>query len=320
MSSDRRIPFSGQVMTVCGPVRPGVLDIVDAHSHVWIEAVKDTAPDNPILTERVPILAELKEFRQLGGSAIVDCQPGGCGRDGRQLQQLSRESQVAVIASTGFHRKIYYPPHWWLWDGTVEDLARYFMDEIQLGLEETRDLPEPAMAGLMKCACEAVLGETPQSPLEAVARVAAELGVCVEIHTERGADAEAILNFFLLRGVHPRQLVLCHMDKAPDFGLHRDLAKAGVLLEYDTFFRQKYAPDLHVWPLIEAMISHSFDESIALATDMAEASMWKHIGGGPGMAGFAEGIHARLDEMRLGASSIHQLMGGNIANRLAGLA
>ena len=320
MASERRLPFAGQVMTVVGPVNPDLLDVVDAHSHVWIADLKDVPPGSPSLTERGPILAELIEFREAGGRAIVECQPGGCGRDARQLLQLSWESKVQLIASTGFHRSIYYPPHWWLWEAGVDEIARYFKDEIQQGLKETRDLPEPARAGLMKCACETTVRATPQPALEAIAQVAAELGVCVQVHTEKGADAEAILDFFVRRSVRPAQLVLCHMDKAPDLGLHRNLASAGVLLEYDTFFRPKYAPDRHVWPLIEQMVSHALHRSIALATDMADSSMWKHLGGGPGLLGFARGIRTRLEEMRLSADAIRMLMGRNIANRLAGVA
>ena len=65
---------------------------------------------------------------------------------------------------------------------------------------------------------------------------------------------------------------------------------------------------------------NGFDHSIALATDMAEASMWKHIGGGPGLIGLVKEIRPRLEEMRLGTPAIRNLMGGNIARRLTGMA
>jgi phosphotriesterase-related protein len=146
------------------------------------------------------------------------------------------------------------------------------------------------------------------------------LGVCVEIHTETGSDAEAILDFFVRRGVRAGQIVLCHMDKARDLGLHRSLAEAGACLEYDTFYRPKYAPNSTVWPLIQEMARNGLDHSVALATDMADASMWKHIAGGPGLIGFVQEIRPRLEEMRLGTSAITNLMGGNIVRRLSGMA
>jgi hypothetical protein len=48
---------------------------------------------------------------------------------------------------------------------------------------------------------------------------------------------------------------MCHVDKRPDVGLHRELARAGVLLGYDTFGRPKYNPDQGVWQLIPALVA-----------------------------------------------------------------
>ena len=104
---------------------------------------------------------------------------------------------MTVIAATGFHRRTYYPASWWMWEASSQEIARYFIDEVQGGLQETLELPETVRAGLIKCACESTVRETPQAPLEAAAWAAAELGVCVEVHTEKGADAEAILDFFV---------------------------------------------------------------------------------------------------------------------------
>ena len=307
-------------MAVSGPISPSSLKVVDAHNHLWIEAVDGGSPGSPHLTDYDAILSELKEYFEAGGAAIVDCQPGGCGRNGTRLLELSRESGVAVIAATGFHRRTYYPGSWWMWGAPSQAIARYFIDEVQSGLRETLELPEAVRAGFIKCACESTVAETPQAPLEAAAWAAAELGLCVEVHTEKGADAKGILDFFVGRGVRAGQIVLCHMDKRPDLGLHRSLAEAGACLEYDTFYRPKYAPDRNVWSLIEAMVLNGFDNSIALATDMAEASMWRHLGGRPGLTGFVKEIRPRLEEMRLGTPAIQNLIGGNIARRLSGTA
>ena len=314
------VPFQGQVMAVGGPISPGSLDVIDAHNHLWIEAVGGASPDSPRLTEYDAILSELKEYAEAGGAAIVDCQPGGCGRNGTKLLQLSRESGVSVVAATGFHRRTYYPESWWMWEASSQAIARYFIDEVRAGLQETLELPEPIKAGFIKCACESTVGDTPEAPLEAAASAAAELGLCVEVHTEKGSDAEGILHFFVSRGVRAGQIVLCHMDKLPDFGLHRSLAQAGACLEYDTFYRPKYAPEKNVWSLIETMVQNGLDHSIALATDMAEASMWRHLGDGPGLTGLVKEIRPRLEDMRLGTPAIQNLIGGNIGRRLSGTA
>ncbi|MEZ4519528.1 MAG: hypothetical protein R3C44_22755 [Chloroflexota bacterium] len=118
-------------------------------------------------------------------------------------------------------------------------------------------------------------------------------------------------------GVSPDRLVFCHVDKRPDFGLHRELAEAGVMLEYDTFFRPKYDPANNVWPLIGKMADAGLAGSVALATDMAEPSLWSRQGGTPGLMGFFTIIKSGLEDMGLPQSEIDALLGGNIAGRLA---
>ncbi len=143
------------VQTVRGPVAPEQLGITDAHNHLWIDPVPGAAPDSPVLNNREPILAELEDYRQAGGGAILDCQPGGCGRNGQKLLELSLASRVNVVACTGFHRQRYYPAGFWLWQASVEKAAGYFTQELTHGLQESMAAGRPVRAGFIKIACEA---------------------------------------------------------------------------------------------------------------------------------------------------------------------
>lgn len=310
------------VMTVLGPVSSGMLGVVDAHSHLYIAPSAGGAADAPVLTDEAGVGRELAAFRAAGGGAIVDCQPGGCGRDGRVLRRLSQQSGVHVVASTGFHRRRYYPPDAPLFGMSAGAAADVFRDEIGNGLVETRvaDGRRPsavAFPGLIKIAAEASLSASPLDLFEAAAAVARETGYAIEMHTERGAAVMEFLAFFAARGLSPRRLVFCHVDKRPDFGLHRELAQAGVLLEYDTFFRPKYAPERYVWPLIRQMADAGLADHVALATDMADPGLWAELGGAPGLLGFFTIIKEGLTRMSLPSATIDGLLGGNIAARLA---
>lgn len=140
----------------------------------------------------------------------------------------------------------------------------------------------------------------------------------LEVHTEKGSDAERITRFLMDHGVETRRLVLCHMDKRCDFSLHRDLAQQGVLLEYDTIFRTKYNPEVNVWPLICRMATDGLDAHIALGSDLAEPKLWRTMGEDPGLAGLMTRVRPRLEELGIQDQSIQGLLGGNIARRLAG--
>ena len=307
------------VNSVLGPISYETLGITDAHNHLWIDFIPGAAPGSPVLNQKQVILHELDFYRQAGGKTILDCQPGGCGRNGNHLAELSQKSGIQIVACTGFHRKIYYAPDTKFWSWSTEDAVQYFLNELSICLGETAAGPVSVKAGFIKIALEAEIDETPAPALEAAAIAAAESGAMIEIHTEKGASALEALAYFQNLGVRSRSIVLCHMDKRADMGLHRELAHSGVLLEYDTFYRPKYLPEQNVWPLIDKMLGEGLETSLAFATDRTEPGMVVSMGKGSGLAGLPGDICHRLQQRGIQESVIRQLLGDNIARRLAGL-
>ena len=98
-----------KIISVRGEIEISAVGICDAHGHLWINPVENLNPDAPVLNQLDAIKEELVDYKNSGGTSIIDCQPGGCGRDGNQLRLLSDYSSVNVIASTGFHLQRYYP-------------------------------------------------------------------------------------------------------------------------------------------------------------------------------------------------------------------
>ena len=307
------------VETVQGPLPHTSLGIADAHNHAWIDSVPGAAADSPVLDDFDLILRELKHYHEAGGRTILDCQPGGAGRNANKLLKLSQESGVNLIACTGFHRRRYYTPEHWLWSAPASKIGDYLLSELEEGLAETMESSRPVRAGFMKIALEDSWAQCPRAALEGAARAGQQAGAMIEIHTEKGQLAEKICTYFMAAGLSPRQLVVCHLDKRPDLALHRALADLGVLLEYDTFFRPKYDPATNVWPLLEAMVQAGFANRIALATDMADAEIYHTNGGGPGLAGLPNEIRSQLRQRGFAEDEQTQLLGGNIARRLAGI-
>ena len=307
-----------QVMTVLGPVPYACLGNTDAHNHVWIEVVPQASQDSPVLNQYVQIQKELIDYRRMGGETILDCQPGGCGRDGKKLVELSKVTKVDIIACTGFHRKKYYPPNYWLWGANDQKVCDYLCSELIQGLTETLNTSFIVKAGFIKIALETNWVDCPQPAIEGAAYAACKTKALMEIHTEKGALAEKACIYFMDKGVLPNQLVLCHMDKRPDISLHMALASLGVLLEYDTFYRPKYTPSTNLWPMIEKMVSVGLSTQIALATDMAEAAFYRNIGGGPGLQSLPGEIQEHLKFIGVTETARKQMLGGNIARRLAG--
>ena len=307
---------NGTIVTVTGPVASDKAGVTDAHNHLWVAAVDGIGPGVPQLTDQPGILDELVDYRKAGGRTQVDSQPGGCGRDGQKLLELSRASGVHVVACTGFHLERYYPPDHWLWGADIDKARVHFVREIAEGLEETRALAQPVRAGFIKIACRPTVAASPAVLIEAAAGASLETGTLIGVHTEKGADAETIVALLQRYGIDASRLVIFHMDKRPDFGLHRDLAQQGILLEYDTFYRPKYRPDQNVWPLLEKMIAAGLEGQVAIGTDMADRALWSRLGGGPGLVGLVTRVVPRLQEIGCTPATIKRLVGENITTRL----
>ncbi len=301
------------IMTVAGPLDPTAAGVTDAHQHAWIAPPAGIAAGAPALCDRAAITAGLASYRAAGGHSLLDCQPGGCDRDGRMLLALSRASGVHVVACTGFHLPRYYPPEHWLWRASADAAQAYFVGELMAGLAETRDTELLVRAGFIKIACTARLDETPAALLAAAAAASRETGAALLVHTEAGAGVEQIVARLLSAGVAAGRLVLCHVDKRPDIGLHRDLAQAGVLLEYDTFYRPKYRPERHVWPLLARMVADGLAAQVANGTDMADSPTWREFG----PARLPGEIIPRLRALGCDPPTVRRLTGENIARILS---
>ena len=276
----------------------------------------NTTSIGPVLDDEHAIASELIAYREAGGGTIIDCQPGNCGRDGRILKRLAQTSGVNIVACTGFHLRRYYPSNHPFFDLPAEAACQHFVDEITERLAET-DETDPVRAGFIKIACEDSLDKSPLNLIEGAVAASQETGATIEVHTEKGSDAERIAQSMADFGLPLTRLVLCHVDKRPDFAFHSAMAQQGIMLEYDTFYRAKYEPDINVWPLLTRMIEAGFASQVAIATDMAEAAMWSSMGTGPGLTAFITQIMPRLRAIGCDDTIVDQLVGTNIVSCLA---
>lgn len=268
---------------------------------MWIDS---RVPDGPRLADREAALGELRAFREAGGTAVVDCQPGGCGRDGRVLAELAAASGVRVVASTGFHLERYYPdgaaPH----GRDPDELEAEWRAELERGLAEAPDV----RAGSVKCAWTDGGGRE-RALVAAGAAAAAAAGAAMVIHTERGAAVEALAELLLETPQPPGRTQVSHVDKRPDAGLHAELARAGFVLGYDAFLRPKYDPERGTWRLLGALAGEGLHANVTAGLDLVSAGDWS-VGGGAGLPALPGTIAPRL-RAELGEGAAAAICGAN---------
>ena len=283
------------VRTVRGDIDPDDLGATDAHDHAFFASPLLAGQE---LDDLARAIEEVGSLGTAGCAAFVDWTPLGLGRDVAALRLVSEATGLHVVASTGLHREAHYGP-----DHPVRslDLVAQFVADV------SRD------SGAIKIGADYHrLTPFEQRVFEAAAEAHALTGAPVLVHTEVGTMGPEIVE--RLAGVAP--LVLAHVDRNPDPGLHAELAAAGAYLEYDGAGRAKYWPDSTLIDLIARVDRAGHADRMLLGGDLAGRHMSRAWGGGPGMDYVFARFKPRL-ERELGAELSHRLFVENPARAFA---
>jgi phosphotriesterase-related protein len=287
--------MDGMITTVLGDIDPGQLGFCQSHEHLCIKRGR-SAEINPVLCidDTPKTLAELEAYYKAGGRAIVDAQPLGCGRDPEALAELSRQSGIHIIASTGFHRMLYYAEDHWIFGIDGDTLAGLYLTELSEGMYLDGDNSFPRRqsairAGQIKTALEAgPLDRQSQKLFYAAARAAGEARSPVMVHVEKDAGPIELADLLQKEGLPPEQLIFCHLDRAlEDLGIHRELCRRGIYLEYDTIGRPKYHDDHREADMILEMVSAGFESRLLMSLDTTRSRLASY-GGSPGLCHIIE--------------------------------
>ena len=278
------------VRTVLGDILPQQMGLTYSHEHVVIEESFPTVDNKDfILNDIGKIGQELKEFYANGGRTLVDTMPANCGRNILKLAEVSKYSNVHIIAPTGIHLEIYYPSNHWRYQLSEDELTDLFIKDVEEGIDEyDYGCPvikrSPFKAGLIKLAT----GDDPITPhqekiFHAVVNTHKHTGVPILTHTNSGKHAIEQANLFYKLGANLQHVVLSHVDKCKDLAYHTALMQTGVYVEYDSHFRSKPGDENFTYKLLELLLP-DYSHRIVLGMDMARNTYWKSYGGKPGLS------------------------------------
>jgi phosphotriesterase-related protein len=273
----------GIVRTVLGDVEPADLGVTYCHEHLII--------DSPIVARDFPHIhlpsvdeaaAEVELCFQAGVRTMVDAMPEG-GRDIERLREVSRRTGMHVVSATGRHTEKYY--------GIVsqgespEYLAGRFVADIDSG------------CGVIKVATgPGGIDDRARRVFEAAAIAHQQTGAPIITHCEEGLLGMEQIELLVGMDVRLGRVLLSHTDKVIDPGYHSALLEAGVNLEYDQALRQ--SPDSQggtVWLLV-SMVEAGFSGQLVLGTDGARRTLWRSLGGSPGLSWLLDGFIPILEK------------------------
>ncbi len=293
------IPDAAIVRTVLGDCKPSELGRTNVHEHLLMRSQLLRGDE---LDDVERSTAEAVELRNAGMDALVELTPIGLGRDPLNVAKIAEASGLRIVLATGIHRQAHYAPEHWVHRVTTDQLAELFVRDIVQGCDGADysgplERPTSIRAGIIKTGA----GYWSISPLErrvleAAGAAHVRTGAPVACHLEMGTAAWQVLEILRAAGVPAQRVMLSHVDRNPDPGLHAELAAAGCYLGYDGMARAKYWPDSTLLDCIMQVAERGGAGRILLGGDVGRRSSFRAYGGLPGMAYLPQRFIPRLRE------------------------
>ena len=329
--------ISGKILTVRGPVDPGLVGPTIMHEHVLLdyrgrpkeeltatEAAFYEQPvslgnlsrlrswvspneDNLILGNVDVAIREVLEFKRWGGSGIVDCTSIGLGRDPTGLLQVSNATGLHIVMGAGWYIHSFHPPD--MESRTVEDLTEVIIRDLTVGAGGTA-----VRSGIIgEVGVGPALNPNELKSARAAARASRATGAAISFHhAGRGEGKFTVLDMVEAEGADLNRVIIGHSNHiATQIPYMKRLLERGVYLQFDLMGevipRLGRIHDYDTVRSIVQLIRDGYADRLLLSQDVCTKTMMKTYGG----MGFSFVMEFVLPELRrLGApeEALHQIM------------
>lgn len=226
---------------------------------------------------------ELNDFALAGGRSVVELSLYGFGRDPEALARISRATGLNIVMGCGYYLASSHP----------EDMDRRSEEEITE--EIVRELNEgvgpfgikPGLIGEIGTSWPIHPNE--EKSLRAAAKAQQITGAHLNIHPGQGEEAAmTCVRIVEAAGGDLSRCTLDHIDRAVrEPGNRLELARTGVMVEYDLFGREGYYPgrfidfpsDYQKINEIMELISAGYLDQILISHDIWNKHQLKTYGG-----------------------------------------
>jgi predicted metal-dependent phosphotriesterase family hydrolase len=266
------------IQTVVGPIKAEDAGMTYVHEHILTKPPLWRIKEDPdyVLDSIPKILTELELFYQAGGRTIVDATAIDYGRDARDLLRVAEETEVNIVAITGFNRGDYADD--WLAAMTAEEMTDLCIRDIREGMDGTE-----AKAGIVKLGTSyGFIRPIEERYARAAGRTQKATGCPVITHTTLGTMVHEQLDLLEEEGADLRKVGIAHLDQNLDFEYLESIARRGATVMFDGPSKIKYATDEQRILMLNRLIESGHIDRIMISGDMGRRSYLKGYGGGPG--------------------------------------
>lgn len=270
-------------------------------------------PDNLDMRHEPTARAELNRYAEAGGRTLVELTTTGLSPDWGTLRRLSEATGVRVIAGTGFYVQESHPPELASFD--ADAIAETMISAVERG----------DSAGIRAGVIGEIGTSDPLQPDEAKVVAAAgtahlATGCPVNLHLIAGLrEVFRLFDILSAAGVSDlSKIVISHCDDVLDVDVHRRIALAGAIVEYDTFGNEGFPnqsgnlmpSDVQRLRAVAQLLDWGLGDQLLLSHDVCMKSLWCAYGG-YGYTGLPARLVPAMDHLGIGAAQRRQLFVDN---------
>jgi phosphotriesterase-related protein len=192
------------------------------------------------------------------------------------MKEVSIVTGVNIIACTGSMTEEEYPPKYDTMD--TDELAAFLANEVEVGMDGST-----IKAGWLKAGASYMcLTEKEEKVLRACCRASKQTGAPVHVHTSTGTAWDLMLEVVADEGLPFEQFCIAHIDRNPDYWVHKQIVKTGAYIIYDGPGKAKYYPDSMRIDILRKLVEDGYGHQIMLSNDTGKREYHKAYGGAVG--------------------------------------
>lgn len=301
------------IVTVTGPIPASQAGCTLSHEHLLCDLWAFSRSYDGILDDESLAVRELAQYRDSGGSSLVDATSGGLGRNPRALRRISEAAGIRVIMGSGWYRECVYPAV--VHERDANALADLIVDDILQGAEGT-----DVRAGIIGEIGTERKHITPaqERVFRAAARAQRRTGACIMTHTTHFGEL-AMEQIALLReeSVLPGRIAISHLGDRYDTTQLLRIAREGVFVSIDNigYVGNGYPPDEVRMRNVCLLAAEGHLPQIVLGGDICQKSHLLAYGG-KGYAHLLRSFLPLLQAHGIPEDAIHHMTVANPARML----
>ena len=262
------------VQTVTGPVPANQLGRCLSHQHVlfgypgWEGAVLAPFKWDEALAQSISVLNDAKE--RCGLQTVIDATPADCGRKVDFLKEVSLQTGVNIIASSGYYYEGEGAPAYFkfrmAYGNAKEEIYQMMLKEVTEGVGDTG-----IKTGVIKVATSAnQITDYEDLFLQAAGRISAETDIRIITHTQNGTMGSEQAKRLKAYGAKPENIMIGHLDNCTDMNELLKIFEEGVYGGFDRLGIQGFTgalPENRRLAEIVGLAGSGYDHRLILSHD-----------------------------------------------------